>query len=542
MLSDLYHKVKMVMNTKIVNTITKLFSLLRNFMVCVKKEEAKISGGSSRNNYERYFSLDNNNNSNITILIGGLTLVHDQLCRSALHGLGYNVETLPCPDNTALQTGKEFGNRGQCNPTYYTVGNLIKYLCHLRDVMGMSVELINQQYVFLTAGACGPCRFGMYVTEYRKALHDAGFEGFRVFVFQQQGGINQLVGNDINLKLNWKFAYSVVQALMIGDILNLLGYRLRPYEINRGETDKILGSCNKIISNALERKSWLLYALLKCRKMLSKIEVNRTVPKPVVSIIGEFWAMTTEGDGNYRLQRYLEAEGAEVDIQIITNWLLYMIWENIYDTKQRLILRSPDESRKGLADSHPSLKIIKLIFIDKVIKNYFYIYAWLLGLYRYQLPNLNKIARLARKYYDNNVRGGEGHMEVGKLIHFIDDRINHMTISVKPFGCMPSSGVSDGIQSLIVATRPNALFLPIETTGDSEVSVQSRVQMILYKAKQRAKQEFDIALKEVGLTESEFTQQVLGKRKLRKSFFRAKHRTAGQACNLVYMLKKINIH
>jgi predicted nucleotide-binding protein (sugar kinase/HSP70/actin superfamily) len=38
--------------------------------------------------------------------------------------------------------------------------------------------------------------------------------------------------------------------------------------------------------------------------------------------------MTTEGDGNYGLQRFLEQEGAEVDIQIVTNWILYMIWEN----------------------------------------------------------------------------------------------------------------------------------------------------------------------------------------------------------------------
>ena len=27
--------------------------------------------------------------------------------------------------------------------------------------------------------------------------------------------------------------------------------------------------------------------------------------------------MTTEGDGNYRLQRFLEGEGAECDIQLV---------------------------------------------------------------------------------------------------------------------------------------------------------------------------------------------------------------------------------
>ena len=71
-------------------------------------------------------------------------------------------------------------------------------------------------------------------------------------------------------------------------------------------------------------------------------------------------------------------------------------------------------------------------------------YAQILGLHGHHLPNLDEIATLASKYYDNHVRGGEAHMEVGKLIHFVEDKVNHMTISVKPFGCMPSSGVSDG--------------------------------------------------------------------------------------------------
>ena len=93
-----------------------------------------------------------------------------------------------CPDNDALQFGKEFGNRGQCNPTYFTVGNLVKYLDRpARRAAACRSKDIVENYVFLTAGACGPCRFGMYVTEYRKALRDAGFDGFRVMLFQQTG-------------------------------------------------------------------------------------------------------------------------------------------------------------------------------------------------------------------------------------------------------------------------------------------------------------------------------------------------------------------
>ena len=63
-----------------------------------------------------------------TILMGGLTMAHDFLVTGALGGLGYRVKPLDCPDYESLRFGKEFGNRGQCNPTYFTVGNLVKHL------------------------------------------------------------------------------------------------------------------------------------------------------------------------------------------------------------------------------------------------------------------------------------------------------------------------------------------------------------------------------------------------------------------------------
>lgn len=99
---------------------------------------------------------------------------------------------------------------------------------------------------------------------------------------------------------------------------------------------------------------------------------------------------------------------------------------------------------------------------------------------------MNKIAKVAHRHYHNQLRGGEGHMEVGKLILNLESKKVDMTISVKPFGCMPSSGVSDGVQSLITEKYPEAIFLPIETTGDGAINAYSRVQMMLFKAKQAA--------------------------------------------------------
>src|SRR6185312_14152610 len=268
-------------------------------------------------------------------------------------GLGYNVQHMDCPDTEAFQTGKEYGNRAQCNPTYFTVGNLVKTLIHLRDggpdgKGGLSSEEIVKKYVFLTAGACGPCRFGMYVTEYRKALRDAGFDGFRVVLFQQTGGLKQATGEESGLELNGTFFWAIIKAIICGDVMNAMGYRMRPYEVNAGDTDRAIDQCKQIVYRALEERTNILAAMWACKPILNAVKLDRTLAKPKVSIIGEFWAMTTEGDGNYQLQRFLESEGAEADIQLVTAWILYMVWEARNDTKERKDLRAQDFAKYGL--------------------------------------------------------------------------------------------------------------------------------------------------------------------------------------------------
>ena len=85
-----------------------------------------------------------------TLLFGGLTWKHEKLVHGALEGLGYRAEAVPTPNVKAFQTGKEYGNNGQCNPTYFTVGNLVQYLQNLEE-QGLSKQEIIDRYVFFTA-------------------------------------------------------------------------------------------------------------------------------------------------------------------------------------------------------------------------------------------------------------------------------------------------------------------------------------------------------------------------------------------------------
>ena len=245
--------------------------------------------------------------------------------------------------------------------------------------------------------------------------------------------------------------------------------------------------------------------------------------------------MTTEGEGNYFLQKFLEEEGAEVDIQLIVGWIMYNLWQAKVDTKERMRLRGSDmDARKGLKTTSVAKKFLMLKVAEFAIKGTFYTFAKLLGLKNFHLPNMDGNADFADKFYSNDLRGGEGHMEVGKLIQTVIHNKAHMVISVKPFGCMPSSGVSDGVQSVITEKYPDAIFLPIETTGDGAVNVYSRIQMMLFKAKRSAEKEYEELLANKKLTVDQAKAKIAKNRRLSKTTHYSPHQAAGTAANFLH--------
>lgn len=278
----------------------------------------KGPGGSAPGGATRQFieavhdAFWNSEKPTTVVLTGGLTSIQNRFVAAAFRGAGYLSQALPEPDRKAFETGKEFCGRGQCNPTFFMVGSLLNHLVHLRDDLGISPAEIIANTVFLTAGACGPCRFGSYITEYRRALREAGFDGFRVILLEQKQGDGQVCGSGDGLVLDLRLSRNIVAALIGGDVLNIMGYRLRPYETDPGATDIALAACAEIVEAALEQRASLLRAFQKCHAIFAAVETDRSKTRPRAAVIGEFWAMTTEGDGNYRLQRFLESEGAEV--------------------------------------------------------------------------------------------------------------------------------------------------------------------------------------------------------------------------------------
>jgi len=297
---------------------------------------------------------------------------------------------------------------------------------------------------------------------------------------------------------------------------------MRPYELEVGTTDKAMETCRLIVSEAFEQKKNLTRALWSCRKVLTEVKLNRLQPKAKVLVMGEFWAAMTEGDGNYNLHRFLEAEGAECIPQPIMNRLMLSIWEaeRKLHKKEELTVQTQKKVDFSNVKSRLMIKLAKT-----AVKTHFNLYAKAIGLHDYQIPNMEKLATLSEQYYTLDCEGGEGHLEVAHLIESVKDNLSHLTISVKPFGCMPSSAVSDGVQSLVTNRFPSANFLAIETSGEGAANFYSRVQMALFKAKQLAKEEFE------GLNVPEYIPE-----KVHNYLYQPHNEKAGTASQLIKSL------
>ncbi len=421
----------------------------------------------------------------------------------------------------------------------------------------------------------------MYEAEYRLALQNAGFDGFRVLLFQQNDGVKAASG-EAGLKFTVDFGMGMFNALNLGDIMNEMIYRIRPYEVEKGKTDAVFeSSVNDLCTMLRDRKpfedhedlpEWMakkiradkgkkwevwvnsllkvreqLYgdpykdALASVREQLNTIEVDRLRVKPVVKIIGEFWAQITEGDGNFHMFEFLEREGAQVLVEPIGTWVMYMMYQVKARAAARRSLDAPHkhpkwyELNKLAANEWKFRKKQWMVGVgERIYARQYQRAVQGLGNIAHELVDQKTMAQLANPFYNEFARGGEGHLEVGKNVYYTKNQLCHMVLALKPFGCMPSSQ-SDGVQSAVANHFKEMIFLPIETSGEGEINAHSRVQMALGEAKVKARMEFEQVLKSTGKRLDDIKDYVAEHPELRNVFYPVPHHHgyAGVAANFV---------
>jgi predicted nucleotide-binding protein (sugar kinase/HSP70/actin superfamily) len=470
-----------------------------------------------------------------TVLFGGLTWKHERLVQGVLHNLGYHAEPLPNITREDLDAGKEQIDVGACCPTIFTTGSLVRFL--KRETAARGRDEVASKVLFLTAGACGPCRFGQYQESYAMALDGLGLRDFRILLMAQdqmdQGG-----GGEAGLDVNLPFALGLVYALLSADCLVDLEYQIRPYEVTPGQTERVLKESVDELYETFRRRpdqgrrwrslAWHLStgyftrALRRARRRWDAIEVDRLRVKPRVKITGEFWLQTHEGDGNYHIKRWLEQEGAEVVPPPVAVWLDYLLHPTIRKLEHR------HEVVK-----HPRLQALAVEAISRLYRRTYDRLRRAAGGLPHALPDQEELRRLAEPFFHFELRGGEGHMLVGKALHAHHHKTAHMICELSPYGCMPNT-MSIGSMANVIGKVPDLLYAPIEVKGDAEVHALSRCQMILTEAKKRAQAELDEALAATALTPERIRDWEAAHPEVRRATYLVPHRgCCGAAANYV---------
>lgn len=422
----------------------------------------------------------------VTILYNFVERRKSYFLRAHFERHGFTYKDLGDHVAEDVRWGKEYGNRMECNPMYFTSGSIIKNLFKLEKETGLSKEEIVKKYVFLSGGGqCGPCRYGMYPQEYLKVLNDTGFKGFRLLIFSSDIVQDpQPKGSAFTFSLLFKI--DILCAIILGDLMHIAECALRPYAKDKKQALDAIEKAEEMLLNAFRSPFFLLtvpQTLKKVSKMFASIpRHDKKLPK--IFVTGEFFANLAHNEGNYNLRRFIMDEGCEVYPGLFTQRVLYDNWRRSCEAKRGVRFASSAKEKafhsSSLRKQNVSSTIVKWFWNSW--KNAFNPDAF--GGHA-EMMDLDELAELGRPYYHPEIFGGEGNLEIGEAIHYADSIDGF--ISSKPFGCMPSSGVSDGVQAKIMSMYPQLNFLSIETSGDNEVSILSRVSMLLFKAKQNVK-------------------------------------------------------
>ena len=471
----------------------------------------------------------------VTILFGGLHWRAERILQAVLESSGYRSRVLPMATKEDLLTGREVADIGQCCPTSFTTGNLVNFL--KGEASRIGVDAVNKQYVYLTAGSCGACRFGQYHQSYELALRNSGLGAFRMFLMAQDQ-LDQKAAMGDGLDLNLPLTLGLLWGIFVTDLVQDLEYQVRPYEVVPGATDAVVKDSIEYLYGVFRDRpkhspyrslAWHLTtryfvrALREVHAKFATIEVDRLRAKPTVKITGEFYLQTVEGDPNYNIHRWLESEGAEVYPAAISVWMDYLLRHGL----QRF------EDYSGIEKS-ARLKLAVGRVAQAIYRFTVHRLRRALGSIPHELPHQLELRKLAAPYFHSRLDGGEGDMLVGKALWAHQKKKAHMICELSPYSCMPNT-MSIGAMAGVVGKYPDLLYAPLEIKGDAEVHALSRCQMILTEAKKRAQQEFDAALSRTRLTLDEVRAYLDAHPEMKRATYRvpADGRAAGTAARLV---------
>ncbi len=427
----------------------------RSLMAALDEREDKEIIVDNKISYEiKPFTKEDRKNH--TILMPQMAPVQFRLIEAALQASGYNVVVLGGDKDKIVDEGLKYVNNDACYPSLIVIGQFINAL------KSGEYDLENTSVLLSQTG--GMCRASNYIGFLRKALVESGFGDIPVISVSAQG-----------IEKNPGFTYSVsminklIMATLLGDLLVRVSMRVRPYEVNKGETNDLLE--NYLDTIALDMKNmtkskYRVYAE-DIVNVFDNIEI-RDIKKPRVGIVGEILAKYHPAANN-NLIDILEEEGAEVVISDLADFMMYCLYNG--DFKNKHLGKSYTTKLGG-------------DFAMKYIESYRkHIRIALEKSKRFHGPlKINQLTDLAEKLVSLGNQSGEGWLLTAEMLELVEDGAENI-VCVQPFGCLPNHITGKGMIKGIRDIYPKTNIIPIDyDPGASHVNQLNRIKLMLSRA------------------------------------------------------------
>jgi predicted nucleotide-binding protein (sugar kinase/HSP70/actin superfamily) len=339
------------------------------------------------------------------------------LVAAAFRSMGLDAEVVPASDERTLELGACHTCGDECYPLKVTLGDCLKIL--------EQPDADPRQIAFLVATGQGPCRFGQYAPHFQSVFRSLGYPDIPLISPSFENGYADCG------ELSSAFVRTAWRAIVSADILLKLLLRTRPYELVAGSADAVWEASVADLSRVLEvryenygkQMNALRAGLLRARARFRSLPLESERNRPLIGVVGEIFCRLNTF-GNEELVRRLEAAGAEVWMNDVSEWVWYTNNEQMRQFARqgkRYSASTFAAKIRNLFQKRDEHAMVSLFHED----------------FRGQEEpeDISEILGHAEPYLPREGSSGEMVVNIGKAIYFARKGLDGV-IDISPFTCM----------------------------------------------------------------------------------------------------------
>ena len=390
-----------------------------------------------------------------TILIPDMLPIHFKLMTKIYQKNGYKMELLTNNSRNVIDEGLKNTHNDACYPALLVIGQFM-------DALKSGKYDVNKVALVMSQTG-GGCRASNYIHLIRKAVASQ-FPQVPVISLNFSG-----LEKNPAFPMTPKIALMLIYAVLYGDMLMLLYNQCRPYELNKGDTDRMLARWQHRLDKLMDKKSYLYPTPIYKAMLRDFASIPRSSEKkPRVGIVGEIFVKYSPLANN-ELNEFLISENCEPNVPGLLDFVLYCASDLIND---KALYDVNTASTKAYTVGYKVLYKFQKQQI-KIIKEH--------GVF--QPPHdFEHLRRCADKYIHQGVKMGEGWLITAEMAALAETGTKNI-ICTQPFGCLPNHIVAKGMSRVIKQAYPDANIVAIDyDPGATKVNQENRIKLMLANA------------------------------------------------------------